>query len=752
MNNKLFLTLLAAIGFATSFKVEATTFVDVASLGSGVQVITGSGAVRSVNAALITQNQRWTRDRVYILAANVIVQSGVTLVIEPGTLIRAERNSLKVETGSEAPANPADPGAIVVARGGKLIANGTADAPIIFTSIDDPHVPGGYETIPPIENKGVVAGTQVINPERILRTGGSSTGTIGVAQYTYSGGTITPDAFSYDLAFGGSKSIHTLEGLWGGIVLCGKATVSKGYSTPNDVNARGTTTLITEPTVNATTGAVSGAKGVEAVEGMAAFPTHAFGGGDDDSDNSGCLRFVEVRFGGFIVIKDKELNSFSNYGVGQNTVMEFLADWNNADDSFEFWGGAVGMRWAMSCFPGDDGLDTDQGYLGANQFYVQFQNNGIDASGTRSTRGTGVNIGDSVTENDGSESSNTTRPYSVYTLANATLVGRGYNLVAESATEPQCGPNYKDNGSVQMHNSIIMDSPNGAILVMDRAATTVTTATEAGGSAINRFAVKRTAGGFDGAGKSGDLSTDDNGAAANTDGVYKNVWFYRCGLLDRTTAGVNGKYADVATLNAAIAVDSAAALTASDTNLFPDQTDRSERGASANNAVGRANIELVRNQLKHVDNNNKFNLDPGLIVPMHHRITGIDLRVTADAAKNLVGSALPSYRGINSDASFVGAVRDNMWMRGWTMADKAGLFKPEAVQIVPEVVVSQNASSQPVITFGGEAGVKYMVEVSTDNRTYTKIATVTAIAGNNAVTDTARTVGSGLLLYRVIAL
>ena len=750
MNNKLFLTLLAAIGFATSFKVEATTFVDVASLGSGVEVVTGTGTVRTVNAALISQNQRWTRDRVYILAANVIVKSGVTLVIEPGTLIRAERNSLKVDTGTEAPANPADVGAIVVARGGKLIANGTADAPIIFTSIDDPHVPGGYETIPPIENKGVVAGTQVINQERILRTGGASTGTIGVAQYTYSGGTLTADAFSYDLAFGGSKSIHTLEGLWGGIVLCGNATVVKGYGT--DQNARGTTSLITEPTVNPTTGGVSGAKGVEAVEGMAAFPTHAFGGGDDDSDNSGILRFVEVRYGGFIVIKDKELNSFSNYGVGQNTVMEFLADWNNADDSFEFWGGAAGMRWAMSCFPGDDGLDTDQGYLGANQFYVQFQNNGIDASGTKSTRGTGVNIGDSVTENDGSESSNTSRPYSVYTLANATLVGRGYNSVAESAAEPQCGPNYKDNGSVQMHNSIIMDSPNGAILVMDTAATTVTTASQAGGSAINRFAVKRTTGGFDGAGKAGDLSTDDNGPAANTDGLYKNVWFHRCGLLDRTTAGVNGKYADVAALNAAIAVDSVAALTASDTNLFPDQTDRKERGAATTGIPVRANIALVQTELKSIANNNKFNLDPGLIVPIHHRITGIDLRVTADAAKNLVGSALPSYRGINSDASFVGAVRDNMWMRGWTMADKAGLFKPEAVQIVPEVVVSQNSSSQPVITFGGELGVKYMVEVSTDNRTYTKIATVTATAGNNAVTDTVRTVGNGLLLYRVIAL
>jgi hypothetical protein len=750
MKNKLILTLLTVIGFAASFKAEATTFVDVKSLADGVTVLTGGGTNRVVNAALITKNQRWTRDRVYILSANVIVQSDVTLVIEPGTLIRAERESLKVDTGGEAAANPADPGALVCARGGKIIANGTADAPIIFTSIDDPHVPGGYETIPPIENKGVVAGATIKNVQRTLRTGGSSTGTIGEGTYTYSGGTIHPDAFDYDLAFGGSESIHTLDGLWGGIVLCGKATVSKGYSTA-DTNARGTNTLITEPTVNTTTGAISNAKGVEAVEGMAAFPTHAFGGGDDDLDNSGILRFVEVRYGGFIVINGKELNSFSSYGVGQNTVMEFLADWNNADDSFEFWGGSVGMRWAMSCFPGDDGLDTDQGYLGANQFFVQFQNNGINASGTKSTRGTGVNIGDNVTENDGSESSNTTRPYSVYTLANATLVGRGYNDVAVNAVEPQCGPNYKDNGSVQMHNSIIMDSPNGAILVMDTQDTSVTTASEAGGSAINRFATNRATGGFDGAGKASDLTTADTGVAANPDGLYKNVWFYRCGLLGRSQAGVNGKYATLALFNEARTSNSVAAYTASDSNLFPTATDRKERGTSANNVTNRANISLVIDQLKATNNYNKFNVSPGLDIPYNHRISGIDLRVTGDA-KDLTTSALPTYRNINADATFVGAVRDNMWMRGWTMADKAGLFIAEAKQIVPEVVVSVNVSNQPVITFGGEVGKKYMVEVSTDNRTFTKIRTVTAVNGNNDVTDAARTVGSGLLLYRVICL
>ena len=123
--------------------------------------------------------------------------------------------------------------------------------------------------------------------------------------------------------------------------------------------------------------------------------------------------------------------------------------------------------------------------------------------------------------------------------------------------------------------------------------------------------------------------------------------------------------------------------------------------------------------------------------------------MTTDAAKNLANSALPSYRGLNSDASFVGAVRDNMWMRGWTLGDQLGVYA--GTQIVPDVVVSADGSA-PSITFGGESGVKYVVEVSTDNKTYTKVRTITATAGNNTVVDSARTVGISPLFYRVIAL
>ena len=145
-----------------------------------------------------------------------------------------------------------------------------------------------------------------------------------------------------------------------------------------------------------------------------------------------------------------------------------------------------------------------------------------------------------------------------------------------------------------------------------------------------------------------------------------------------------------------------------------------------------------------------FNQNPGVIVNPYTRISGMDLRITDSAARDLANSSIPSVRGLNSSETFVGAVRDNMWMRGWTLADKLGAFAGS--QIVPDVTVSVNASSQPAITFGGESGVKYVIEVSTDNKFFVPITTVTAVAGNNTYTDTTKTVSGAPIFYRVIAL
>lgn len=745
MKYKLFLSLLAAFGLAGAAQAQTTTFVDVATLGDGVSVVTSSGTTK-VNATYLTKNQRWTRDRVYILANNVIVPNGITLTIEPGTLIRAEKHSRGQGTGTEAAVTPADPGALVVARGGKLIAAGTADAPIIFTSIDDPNVPGGVATIPPFENKGITAdGTTIVNGERILKTGYATiSGTPGVGQYTISGGSLTATALSYGTSWAaGAASAFRHDGLWGGIVLCGNSTVNRGYS--SGVNAR--TTAISEPTINTTTGATTGTQaGVQLVEGMAGFSAYSWGGGDAETDDSGTLRFISNRYGGYIIAQDVELNSFSCYGVGRNTVMEFLEAINNADDDFEFWGGDVNLRYSVSAFCGDDGLDTDQGFLGVVQYFVQLQNNAIGTDGTSVSGRSTSNYGDSLTENDGPESNNSAVPYSTYTLANATLIGRGYGSASYSGG-PFAGPNFRDNGGARTYNSLIMDNPHGAVLIMDRVATVSDNSfTAAGNSSINRYAGTRTSGGFDGANRASDLTTADSGAASGPDGLYNNTWFFRNGYADSTAVGVNGAYASQAAFDAVVA--SLPATTAA--NRFPDSTDRSGRGTSTNGTTGRANTAAVQAEITKASNYNVFDQNPGVNVSPYHRLSGLDLRVSDSTARALPNSALPSYRGLNSDATFVGAVRDNMWMRGWTLGDRLGIYSGSAV--VPDVVISANGSSQPVITFGGEAAYKYVVEVSTDNKTYTKVATVTATAGNNTYTDTARTVGSTPLFYRVICL
>lgn len=73
----------------------------------------------------LSSNATWTADQIWIMEGKVIVPSGITLTIEAGTIIKGAE-------GSEASAS-----ALVVARGGKVEAAGTASSPIIFTSVLD---------------------------------------------------------------------------------------------------------------------------------------------------------------------------------------------------------------------------------------------------------------------------------------------------------------------------------------------------------------------------------------------------------------------------------------------------------------------------------------------------------------------------------------------------------------------------------------------------------------------------------------
>jgi len=68
----------------------------------------------------ITSNKTLTADRVWLLSGYVRVMDGATLTIEPGTIIRGIKGSTAA--------------ALIIERGGKINASGTADKPIVFTS------------------------------------------------------------------------------------------------------------------------------------------------------------------------------------------------------------------------------------------------------------------------------------------------------------------------------------------------------------------------------------------------------------------------------------------------------------------------------------------------------------------------------------------------------------------------------------------------------------------------------------------
>jgi len=67
----------------------------------------------------ITASTTWTKDKIYLLNGFVYVTNGATVTIEPGTLIKGDK---------------ATKGSLIITRGCKLMADGTQEEPIVFTS------------------------------------------------------------------------------------------------------------------------------------------------------------------------------------------------------------------------------------------------------------------------------------------------------------------------------------------------------------------------------------------------------------------------------------------------------------------------------------------------------------------------------------------------------------------------------------------------------------------------------------------
>lgn len=138
------------------------------------------------------------------------------------------------------------------------------------------------------------------------------------------------------------------QGQWGGIILLGRATTA--------VCASGT-------------GGTTGTPCQSAIEGV----TGRFYGGSTNTDNSGQMSYVQIRYSGIAISDGNELQGLTLGGVGSGTVLDHIQSHNSADDGIEIFGGTSNMKYVAITGADDDGFDVDNGWRGFMQFMIAAQ-------------------------------------------------------------------------------------------------------------------------------------------------------------------------------------------------------------------------------------------------------------------------------------------------------------------------------------------------------------------------------------------
>ncbi len=194
---------------------------------------------------------------------------------------------------------------------------------------------------------GSVQGILTIEPGvRIFASGGSDYLLVNRGSQLFAEGTATtPIVFTSRQNVDGTTTENS-QGQWGGIVLAGRAPQANCSIFP----------LVVPVTCTGT------------VEG-----TSAFFGGNSPADNSGRLRYVQIKFSGFEISTGNELQGLTMAGVGSGTTIDHIQVYNSSDDGIEIFGGNVNLRHIVINGADDDGLDTDTGWRGGAQFGIVTQ-------------------------------------------------------------------------------------------------------------------------------------------------------------------------------------------------------------------------------------------------------------------------------------------------------------------------------------------------------------------------------------------
>ena len=173
------------------------------------------------------------------------------------------------------------------------------------------------------------------------------------------------------------------SGQWGGVVLSGRAPVT-------DCIAPG-----------ATPGTTACERQVEGAAQPALF------GGATPTDSSGSMSYVQIRYSGFVLSGDSELQALTTGGTGTGTQLSNIMSYNSSDDGVEFFGGQFNLRNLIVVGAEDDSLDTDTGVKVDMQNVIAIQRPGV---------------GDTIIEADSSNGLEEDTPRQNTRISNATFI------------------------------------------------------------------------------------------------------------------------------------------------------------------------------------------------------------------------------------------------------------------------------------------------------------------------------------------
>lgn len=173
-------------------------------------------------------------------------------------------------------------------------------------------------------------------------------------------------------------------------------------------------------------------------------------GGVNNDENSGVLRYMQVRYAGYEVVDGDELNGITFNGVGGGTTVEYVQVYTTLDDGFETFGGAVSFKNIVAVNIGDDYLDFSEGWVGDVQYALFMITSGgnrcIEADNTGDSREDGV------------------APYTKGRISNMTCivsdvdVNQGDFPTSKGDAE---GPLFREGSYFELYNSVITSSVDG---------------------------------------------------------------------------------------------------------------------------------------------------------------------------------------------------------------------------------------------------------------------------------------------------